>query len=600
MSDTANTLDNENVQIVSVKVFVDDNQLDNTYQITEIAIYKKLNKISKADIYFLDGDVADGEFPIMESNKFSLGTPVKIELGYGTGEDSKVAFQGIIAQVDVNTSSERQPLFIIRCVDLAFKMSYNNQYYLYENKKDSDLFNDIIDRHEIKAGIIESSSYTHPSIVQFGLNDWDFLLSRAKKIGYIVYEEAGKLYIKKPESKDKTFKVTFGQDVIKQQLSLTAKSLFSSVTAESWNANNQTLRSEESNSISIPEQGDDNTKTSNIASQFTDIPQKIITHADLDTSVISDFASGRLLEYELNKINGYITISGSNEPKVDSVIEILKMGNYFSGNGYISGVEHSVKNGKWTTKIIIGIKRTSGYTHSSADKDTEIDSTLSRLQIGIVKKVHDDPNGNSRILIEIPGLEGESEGVWARVLQRYATNGAGEMVFPEVGDEIILGFLNGNPQFPIVLGSLFSQSNVSPFEIEENNNIKSFISREQLSLSYDEEKKEISLSTPAGNKIILSDNKKGIRFEDQNGNVLELNDKGVSIEGNSDIKVKMSGNATIETSGDVKISTKSGEVSIEAMNVKTKANMKIEEKANIIESKATAQAVIKGGVVQIN
>ena len=600
MSDTATTLDNENVQIVSVKVFVDDNQLDNTYQITEIATYKKLNRINKADIYFLDGNVADGEFPIMESNQFSLGTSIKIELGYGTGEDSKVAFQGIIAQVDVNTSSERQPLFIIRCVGLAFKMTYNNQYFLYENKKDSDLFNDIIDRHEIKVGTIESSSYTHPSIVQFGLNDWDFLLSRAKKIGHIGYEEAGELYIKKPESKDKTFKVTFGQDVIKQQLSLTAKSLFSSVTAESWNANDQTLRSEESSSINIPEQGDNNTKTSNIASQFTNTPQKVITHADLDTSVISDFASGRLLEYELNKINGYIIISGSNEPKIDSVIEILKMGNYFSGNGYISGVEHSVKNGKWTTKILIGVKRTSGYTHSFVDKDTEIDSTLSRLQTGIVKKVHDDPNGNSRILVEIPGLEGESEGIWARVLQRYATNGAGEMVFPEVGDEIILGFLNGNPQFPIVLGSLFSQSNASPFEIEENNNIKSFISREQLSLSYDEEKKEISLSTPAGNKIILSDDKKGIRFEDQNGNVLELNDKGVSIEGNSDIKVKMSGNATIEATGDIKLSTKSGEVSIEAMNVKTKANMKIEEKANIIESKATAQAVIKGGVVQIN
>ena len=306
------------------------------------------------------------------------------------------------------------------------------------------------------------------------------------------------------------------------------------------------------------------------------------------------------MAYELNKINGFITVPGSNDPKVDSVVEILRMGNYFTGNGYISGIEHFIKDGKWTTKILIGMKKEVGYANQLNDNSIETEHSLSSLQTGIVKQVHNDPAGNARILVEIPGLEGESEGIWARVLQRYATNGAGEMVFPEVGNEILLGFLNGNPQFPIVLGSLFSQTNATPFELEESNNIKSFISREQLSLSYDEEKKEISLSTPGGNKFILSDDQKGIRLEDQNGNIIELNDKGISIEGQSDIKIKTSGNVSVEPSGNASIKSNSGDVSIESMNVKTKANMKIEEKANIIESNATAQAVIKGGIVQIN
>jgi Rhs element Vgr protein len=599
MSSTATPLSSENVDIVNIKVFVDDSQVDNTYQITEVAIYKKLNKIAKAAIYFLDGDVAEGVFPIMESNEFSLGTSIKIELGYGTGEDSEVAFQGVIAQVDVHTSSAGQPLFIVRCVDLAFKMTLNNQYYLYDNKKDSDLIKDIVDRHEVKTGKIESSTYTHPTVVQFGLNDWDFLLSRAKKIGYIVYVEKGEIFVKEPESSKKSFKVTFGKDIIKQQLSLTANMIFSSVVAESWNATDQKLRSEEANKVNLPKQGDKSTETKKIAAEFADAPQKVLTHADLDTSVISDFASGQLLVSELNKINGYIIVPGSNGPKLDSAVEVLKMGNYFTGDGYISGIEHYVKDGKWTTKLIIGIKNNPGSANAAADHHTGIDPTLSHLQTGIVKQVHNDPAGNARILVEMPGLEGNSEGVWARVLQRYATNGAGEMVFPEVGDEVILGFLNANPQFPIVFGSLFSQKNATPFEVAENNNIKSFISREKLSFSYDEEKKEISLTTPAGNQLILSDDKKGIRLEDQNKNVIELNDKGITIEGKSDLKVKMGGDVIIEATGKIELSAKK-DVSIEGMNVKTKANMKIEGKANIIESKATAQAVIKGGIIQIN
>ena len=275
MSDTATPLNSENVNIVNVKVFVNGSQVDNTYQITEVAIYKRLNKISKADIYFLDGNVAEGVFPIMESNEFALGTPIKIELGYGTGEENEIAFQGIIAQIDVHTNSERQPLLIIRCVDLAFKMTLNSQYYLYENKKDSDLFKDIIDRHEIEAGTIESTSYTHPSVVQFGMNDWDFLLSRAKRIGCVVNTKGGKLYIKKPESSDNTIQVTFGKDIIKQQLSLSARPILSNVTASSWNATDQVLRKEDANEINLPRQGDDSTKTSTIAAQFTDLSQKV-------------------------------------------------------------------------------------------------------------------------------------------------------------------------------------------------------------------------------------------------------------------------------------------------------------------------------------
>jgi len=463
MSDTAKPNASENLEIVNLKVFIDDNEIDNTYQITEVAIFKKINKINKADVYFLDGDVAEGKFPIME------------------------------------------------CL--------NDQYFLYENTKDADLFNDIIERYEVSAETIESTAYEHPSIVQFGVSDWDFLLSRATNIGCIVYTDNGKLSIKKPDADRKTLRVNFGKDIVRQKLSFTARSVFANVTASSWDATDQMLRKEDASEIPIPKQGDDNTETSSVASEFSDIPQKLLSHADLDTAVISDWASGELLASELNKINGYLVVPGTNDPELDSSVEILRMGNYFTGHGYISGLEHVVKDGRWTTKITVGLKKHPGHNNAlngfSGHK-------LLGLQVGLVKQIHDDPMGNTRILVEIPGLEGESEGVWARVLQRYATNGAGVMVFPEVGNEVILGFLSNDLQAPIVLGSLFSQTNAPPFELEEGNPVKAFYSREQLSLSFNEDEKSISLSTPGGNKIILSDDLKGIRLEDQNGNILAL------------------------------------------------------------------------------
>lgn len=602
MSNVATPLNSPNVRIVDVKVFINDEVIDRTIQITEVAIFKKVNKIGKADVYLMDGDVATGAFPIMESNKFVPGAPIKIEIGYGTGEENEIAFQGIIAQVDVNTSSQGTPLLIVRCVCQAFLLTFNNQYCQYENKKDSELFGDIIDRYQnIDAGTIDSTNYVHPSIVQYGKNDWDFLLSRARRIGHIVYSEGGKLHVKKPENQTKAIKVTFGKDIIRQQLSFTARSIFPGVVVSSWNAADQELRTENENEISIPQPGDGSVDTSDVASKFTKKPQTIVSHADLDTQVISDWASAQFLAYELNKIHGYIVIPGSNAPQLDSVVEIGRMGNYFSGNAFISGVEHHVKDGKWTTKIIVGLKQQNDQNGFPYDGASETDiNTFLGLQVGRVKQIHDDPAGNARILVQIPGMAGESEGVWARVLQRYASNGAGAVIFPELGNEVVLGFLSGDPHAPIILGSLFSQTNAPPLEPKEGNPVKAFYSREQLICTFDEEKKEMSVSTPGKNKLIISDDLKGIRLEDQNGNTLTLNDKGITLESKTDLNIKTAGKIMVESTGNLGLTSKSGDASLQAMSVKIKANVKIEEQANIIESRATAQAVIKGGIVQIN
>lgn len=602
MSNVATPLSSPNVRIVDIKVFINDEVIDRTVQITEVAVFKSVNKIGKADVYLMDGDVATGTFPLMESNKFVPGAPIKIEIGYGTGEENEIAFQGIIAQVDVNTSNLGAPLLIVRCVCQAFLLTFNNQYCLYENKKDSELFGDIIDRYqELKAGVIDSTAYVHPSIVQFGKNDWDFLLSRARRIGHIVYSEGGELHVKKPESQTKAIRVTFGKDIIRQQLSFTARSIFPGVAVNSWNAADQELRTENEYEISIPQPGDGNVNTPEVASRFTNQPQTIVSHADLDTQVISDWASAQFLNYELNKIHGYIVVPGSNAPRVDSVVEIERMGNYFSGDAFISGVEHHVKEGKWTTKIIVGLKQQNDQNGFPYDGAAETDiNTLVGLQVGRVKQIHNDPAGNARILVQIPGMDGEGEGVWARVLQRYASDGAGAVVFPELDNEVVMGFLSGDPHAPIVLGSLFSQTNAPPLELKEGNPVKGFFSREKLTCTFDEEKKEIRVSTPGGNKLIISDDLKGIRLEDQNGNNLTLNDKGITMECKSDLNIKTSGKVLVESTGNLGLTAKSGDASLQAMNVKIKANVKIEEQANIIESRATAQAVIKGGIVQIN
>ena len=79
------------------------------------------------------------------------------------------------------------------------------------------------------------------------------------------------------------------------------------------------------------------------------------------------------------------------------------------------------------------------------------------LQTGVVKQIDARPGGR----IPRPGRrcrssQGDTNSVWARLASLYASNAFGAAFYPEVGDEVIVGFMNEDPRFPVVLGSVYS------------------------------------------------------------------------------------------------------------------------------------------------
>lgn len=52
---------------------------------------------------------------------------------------------------------------------------------------------------------------------------------------------------------------------------------------------------------------------------------------------------------------------------------------------------------------------------------------------------------------------------WVRFAQPLAGRGWGHIAIPRVGQEVLVGFLNGDPDRPVVLGSLYNSANVPPF-----------------------------------------------------------------------------------------------------------------------------------------
>ena len=66
---------------------------------------------------------------------------------------------------------------------------------------------------------------------------------------------------------------------------------------------------------------------------------------------------------------------------------------------------------------------------------------------------------------------------WVRVAQSGASGGFGSILIPRVGDEVVVVFLDGNPDRPLIMGSLYNSYNTPPWSLPANKTQSGFLTR---------------------------------------------------------------------------------------------------------------------------
>ena len=116
-----------------------------------------------------------------------------------------------------------------------------------------------------------------------------------------------------------------------------------------------------------------------------------------------------------------------------------------------------------------------------------------------------DPQGLGRVCIRYPWQQaGDEPSPWVRMAMPFAPNnppvgGAGMFFEPEVGDEVVVDYENGNIEHPIITGSLYSPRNAAP----------SSTPRETLSLKTGRERR---ISSEKGHSLIFTDSDMASHF----------------------------------------------------------------------------------------
>ncbi|MEE4639937.1 MAG: type VI secretion system tip protein TssI/VgrG [Wenzhouxiangella sp.] len=69
--------------------------------------------------------------------------------------------------------------------------------------------------------------------------------------------------------------------------------------------------------------------------------------------------------------------------------------------------------------------------------------------------------------------QNQDSSCWVRVSQAWAGSGWGAQFVPRVGQEVVVEFLEGDPDRPIVTGSVYNASNLPPYDVPTQSGIKS-------------------------------------------------------------------------------------------------------------------------------
>lgn len=157
-----------------------------------------------------------------------------------------------------------------------------------------------------------------------------------------------------------------------------------------------------------------------------------------------------------------------------------------------------------------------------------------------------DPDGRSRVQIRVfnfDGTAGHDGPVWARVACPFAGDNRGAFLLPDVGDEVFVVFVNGDPRVPIIVGGLWNGNATPPETISGGQNRRKVIrSKNGVKVTMDDQdgQEQFIAETPGGQKITLKDGPGAVWIEDSNGNSVKLETAGITVTASAKVTVNAS------------------------------------------------------------
>jgi type VI secretion system secreted protein VgrG len=216
-----------------------------------------------------------------------------------------------------------------------------------------------------------------------------------------------------------------------------------------------------------------------------------------------------------------------------------------AGKGYlITSIQHSAQDHSYQNDEEEGVEYNNTFTcipegvtfrPERATGRPRVDGTQTAVVVGPKgEEIYTDKNGRIKVQFhwDREGQRDEKSSCWVRVATPWAGRGWGMVQIPRIGQEVIVDFLEGDPDRPLVIGSVYNAEQMPPGKLPEDKMVSGMVSN----------------STPGGGGY------NGIQFNDTKGkeqmNIHAQFDQNVTVENDQNTTIHNNRNATVDVNSE--------------------------------------------------
>ncbi|AJW28921.1 hypothetical protein Z042_25915 [Chania multitudinisentens RB-25] len=510
----------------------------------DVDTYHRVNSVASATIKLsvLDRSLSSFSQPDIQRELAycQVGKTLKLELNAGI--QKSVLFNGVITRQTLRIKNKQLLLTLVIKHRLQ-RMVDTQHSQLFSDKSEKTILNALLNQVGVKAsfGRIAALDQKHEQMVQFRCSDWYFLLCRLSAIGvWLLPSPEGASFVQAgAQSVAKTHLLKSRGDENQDIVVKDAYWQFDnqrnppSLEISSWDISKQQSQSSgRYGRIATGKGALSPDRLASLNSESWDIRYS----SPLTTQESGYLAQGLLLNQRIAGVTGEFLLEGSALYQLGDGIQLVGFGSQIDGTAVITGVRQRFNRQiDWETTLEIGLQA----------EHFPIVPQAPELHIATVAKYQQDSAVLNRIPIILSALNRPNEFLWARLGKPYASSESGFCFYPEQGDEVIIGFFENDPRYPVILGVMHNPKNKAPFEPTQDNREKTLIVksgdiRQQLLI----DSKDKTITIKAGeNQITLQQDKSIVvaaekEFTLKAQSITTTADKSLAISGKNSVEIK--------------------------------------------------------------
>jgi phage protein D len=506
----------------------------------------------------------DETFSIVDGQTFALGK--EIEIGFADADNPTtptMLLKGEITAIEPEFSQDTTMMLTIRGYDKSHRLSRGTVIKSYKNIKHSDIVSQIAGSVGLTSDV-DATTEVFPQIFQDNVSNLAMVERLAKMNGFALVLHYGKLGFKSHASLNGTSVLTlaWGIDLmhfrpriaLAQQVTAVNVRSYDPKTKDAWVG--QASSSTTQPKIGLGKSGVQASNSSLGAATYYEVRQiaNSQTHAQKMAEAILNQQNNEFIEAEGTTFGNAKIIAGKK-------ITIASVGTTFSGDYIVTSAIHryNASEGYITYFRVEGAQTfvTADYLH---DKPQTTQDRWYGVYPAIVTNAK-DPENQGKIKVKFPWLSDSEESHWARFISPNAGNQRGLMWLPEVNDEVLVVFEQGDFNYPYIVGSTWNGKDAIPFPTTEvvgssgTIDVKGIKTRSGHILKFTDKSggEKIEIIDKTGTLMLTFDSTaKKIIVDGASGNI-EMKGKDITIETTGNFKVNATGTFEVKSTGTGKV-----------------------------------------------